>query len=90
LNKIRGICYARDINVNILLLGQADSGKSSFINSCDTALQQDGNISAIADVLEGSSGSVTKHVSFTSGIYEKIQFTGKLNSSQYDFFFPTP
>ncbi|XP_048740051.1 interferon-induced protein 44-like [Ostrea edulis] len=60
--KIVDICHDKGMKLNILLLGEGASGKSSFINSCQTALGQSGSISQIATVLDGSSDSVTKHL----------------------------
>ncbi|XP_055999322.1 interferon-induced protein 44-like [Ostrea edulis] len=62
LRKIGDICRDKDRKLNILLLGEGASGKSSFINSCATALKQKGTIARIAAVLEGCSDSVTKHL----------------------------
>jgi GTPase SAR1 family protein len=62
LQKILNLDFNPDTKINILLLGQAASGKSSFINSSRTALRQDGIISGIAPVLDGISDSLTRKV----------------------------
>jgi GTPase SAR1 family protein len=66
--KILGIRLNPDTKLNVLLLGQAASGKSSFINSCCTALGQNGTISTIAPALDGIPDSVTKKVGVRRGI----------------------
>ncbi|XP_062602597.1 interferon-induced protein 44-like isoform X2 [Saccostrea cucullata] len=77
MNNISVRSTETDTPLNILLLGQAGSGKSSFVNACFTALLQEGRV--VKRAVDGSVGSE----SITEGLtYYKLEIkTG--NKTEY-------
>ncbi|XP_062575816.1 interferon-induced protein 44-like [Saccostrea cucullata] len=60
LEKIVKLKPAAEINYfNILLLGQAASGKSSFFNTCATAIEDSNRLKTLSQVYQKASKSVT-------------------------------
>lgn len=69
--------------LNVLLIGQASSGKSSFINTCATALLDENRIVTKVAVLEPMSSGVTTDVSRKLKVLEitdSIAYTSPLSS----------
>ncbi|XP_061186405.1 uncharacterized protein LOC133194466 [Saccostrea echinata] len=62
LKNISEMRTKNDTTLNILLLGQAGSGKSSFVNACLTALLQEGRVIKRAAVGAVGSESITERV----------------------------